>query len=101
MAAAKDEAAPEVETFVEPVEEVTPARGRSVTKGSNRVARESTDSQGKEASQPHDETLPEFDPAKLTPGYIPKTVVKGEDEYMIVVSGVKARGGVGRGGVGR
>ena len=43
-------------------------------------------------SPPRDETLPEFDPAKFTPGYVPKTVSKGEDEYMIVVSGVKDTG---------
>jgi len=45
-----------------------------------------------EVSPPRDETLPEFDPAKFTPGYVPKTVSKGEDEYMIVVSGVKDTG---------
>merc|ERR1712212_901313 len=60
--------------------------------GSDRAARVSTDSQDKEVSPPRDETLPEFDPAKFTPGYIPKTVTKGEDEYMIVVSGVKDTG---------
>ena len=38
---------------------------------------------------PSDAELPEFDPDKFTPGYVPKTVKKGEDEYMIVVSGVK------------
>merc|ERR1712130_617679 len=61
--------------------------------GSDRAARASTDSQEKsEVSPPRDETLPEFDPAKFTPGYVPKTVSKGEDEYMIVVSGVKDTG---------
>jgi len=84
-------------------------RGRSAAKGSDRAARASTDSQEKsevdnrnsenrvskskhEVSPPRDETLPEFDPAKFTPGYVPKTVSKGEDEYMIVVSGVKDTG---------
>merc|ERR1719438_121543 len=68
-------------------------RGRSAAKGSDRAARASTDSQDKsEVSPPRDETLPEFDPAKFTPGYVPKTVSKGEDEYMIVVSGVKDTG---------
>ena len=33
-----------------------------------------------------------FDPAKFSPGYIPKTVMKGAEEYMIVVSGVKDTG---------
>jgi len=96
----------------EPAPETPPAvetpRGRSATKGSDRSARVSTDSQDKEVdngntenrvsksksevSPPRDETLPEFDPAKFTPGYVPKTVSKGEDEYMIVVSGVKDTG---------
>ena len=39
-----------------------------------------------------DNALPEFDPAKFSPGYIPKTVMKGAEEYMIVVSGVKDTG---------
>eukprot|EP00090_Calanus_glacialis_P002838 TRINITY_DN1209_c0_g1_i1.p1 TRINITY_DN1209_c0_g1~~TRINITY_DN1209_c0_g1_i1.p1 ORF type:complete len:1016 (-),score=414.02 TRINITY_DN1209_c0_g1_i1:154-3201(-) len=72
-----------------------PARGRSAIKGSDRGTRASTDSQDKtesEASPPRDEALPEFDPAKFTPGYVPKTVEKGGDEYMIVVSGVKDTG---------
>jgi len=85
------EAAPETPDVDE---ESTPAaRGRSAAKGSDRSARASTDSQNKtEASPPRDEALPEFDPAKFTPGYIPKTVTKGDDEYMIVVSGVKDTG---------
>ena len=36
--------------------------------------------------------LPEFDPSKFTPGYVPKTVKKGSEEYMIVVPGVKDTG---------
>ena len=36
--------------------------------------------------------LPEFDPNKFEPGYVPKTVKKGEDEYAIIVSGVKDTG---------
>jgi len=85
------EAAPETPDVDE---ESTPAaRGRSAAKGSDRSARASTDSLNKtEASPPRDEALPEFDPAKFTPGYIPKTVTKGDDEYMIVVSGVKDTG---------
>jgi len=38
-----------------------------------------------------DDTL-HFDPEKFTPGYVPKTVVKGGEEYAIVVSGVKDTG---------
>jgi len=41
---------------------------------------------------PKDEDLPEFDPNKFEPGYVPKTVKKGEDEYAIIVSGVKDTG---------
>ena len=75
--------------------ETPTARGRATTKGSDRANRASTDSQDKtesEASPPRDEALPEFDPAKFTPGYVPKVVSKGEDDYMIVVSGVKDTG---------
>ena len=47
----------------------------------------------KEKSEPpKDEELPEFDPNKFEPGYVPKTVKKGEDEYAIIVSGVKDTG---------
>jgi len=67
------------------------ARGRSAVKGA-RASTESQDKTESEASPPRDEALPEFDPAKFTPGYVPKTVQKGEDEYMIVVSGVKDTG---------
>jgi len=41
---------------------------------------------------PKDEDLPDFDPNKFEPGYVPKTVKKGEDEYAIVVTGVKDTG---------
>ena len=43
-------------------------------------------------SQALSNKLPEFDPSKFTPGYVPKTVKKGNEEYMIVVSGVKDTG---------
>merc|ERR1719300_629790 len=39
-----------------------------------------------------EETLPEFDPEKFTPGYVPKIVSKGNEDYMIVVSGVRDTG---------
>jgi len=39
-----------------------------------------------------DDAALEFDPDKFAPGYVPKTVKKGEDEYVIVVSGVKDTG---------
>ena len=41
---------------------------------------------------PRDEELPEFDPDKFEPGYVPKTVKKGEEEYAIVVTGVRDTG---------
>ena len=41
---------------------------------------------------PRDEELPEFDPDKFEPGYVPKTVKKGDEEYAIVVTGVKDTG---------
>merc|ERR1711983_52389 len=41
---------------------------------------------------PSDAELPEFDPDKFTPGYIPQSVKKGEHEYNIIVSGVKDTG---------
>merc|ERR1711915_373897 len=80
-----------------PENDETPvSRGRAISK-SDREARVSTDSMNdtsnkKAASPPRDETLPEFDPEKFTPGYVPKTVTKGDDEYVIVVSGVKDTG---------
>merc|ERR1719481_2234544 len=43
-----------------------------------------------------DKELPEFDPTKFTPGQAPKTVKKGEDEYVIVVSGVADTGLCGK-----
>jgi len=39
-----------------------------------------------------EETLPEFDPEKFTPGYVPKIVTKGNEDYMIVVSGIRDTG---------
>jgi len=48
------------------------------------------------AEVPKDEDLPEFDPAKFTPGYVPQTVKKGNEEYMIVVQGVADTGLCGK-----
>jgi len=47
-------------------------------------------------SPPRDEDLPDFDPEKFIPGYVPKTVKKGEDEYVIVVTGVADTGLCGK-----
>jgi len=40
--------------------------------------------------------LPEFDPNKFKPGYTPPVVKKGEEEYNIIVSGVKDTGLCGK-----
>ena len=39
--------------------------------------------------KPRDEELPKFDPQKFKPGYTPPVVKKGDQEYNIIVSGVK------------
>jgi len=72
-----------VEEPKEPIAE-TP-KGRAAKK----VAEEKKE---KVPATPSDAELPEFDPEKFTPGYVPPVVKKGEDEYMIVVSGVKDTG---------
>lgn len=69
----------------------TPAVGRSGSNRSSVDSRAST-ARTRSATPPRDEDLPEFDPNKFTPGYVPKTVKKGEDEYVIVVSGVADTG---------
>jgi len=46
----------------------------------------------KSATSPLQEETLHFDPEKFTPGYVPKTVIKGGEEYAIVVSGVKDTG---------
>ena len=68
----------------EPVTETPKAKG-------GKKAAENTAETPAAPATPSDAELPEFDPNKFTPGYVPKTVKKGEDEYMIVVSGVKVR----------
>lgn len=69
----------------------TPAVGRSGSNRSSVDSRAST-ARTRSATPPRDEDLPDFDPNKFTPGYVPKTVKKGEDEYVIVVSGVADTG---------
>ena len=39
--------------------------------------------------KPRDDELPKFDPQKFKPGYTPPVVKKGDQEYNIIVSGVK------------
>jgi len=63
---------------------------------SNGTPSVSKSSKKEPAVPPSDAELPEFDPEKFTPGYVPKTVKKGEDEYMIVVSGVQDTGLCGK-----
>jgi len=64
----------------------------SIESGEEAEKTEDAPKEQEDASPPRDEELPEFDPAKFTPGYVPPTVKKGKDEYMIVVSGVKDTG---------
>lgn len=71
----------------EALEEITAA-----TKAEETKDEESTAEEEPEVTPPRDEDLPEFDPESFTPGTAPKTVKKGNDEYMIVVSGVKDTG---------
>jgi len=52
--------------------------------------------QQKEGSPPKDEELPQFDPNKFEKGYVPKTVKKGEDEYVVIVQGVQDTGLCGK-----
>ena len=40
-------------------------------------------------AKPSDAELPEFDPQNFKPGYTPPVVKKGDEEYNIIVSGVK------------
>ena len=47
-------------------------------------------------SFPDDKNLPDFDPKSFTPGKAPPIVKQGENEYMIVVSGVKDTGLCGK-----
>merc|ERR1719189_1133679 len=54
-------------------------------------AEESVEAAEGTTATPNDGVL-EFDPDKFTPGYVPKTVKKGDEEYTIVVTGVKDTG---------
>lgn len=46
--------------------------------------------------KPRDDELPKFDPQKFKPGYTPPVVKKGDQEYNIIVSGVKDTGLCGK-----
>ena len=46
--------------------------------------------------RPKDSELPSFDPENFKPGQAPPIVKKGEEEYMIVVSGIKDTGLCGK-----
>jgi len=86
----------------EPVVETPKGRGakKAAEKEKEKVVEdeekeeETTEAESKEPSTPapNDEELPEFDPDKFTPGYVPTSVKKGEHEYNIIVSGVKDTG---------
>merc|ERR1719342_1561802 len=47
-------------------------------------------------ARPSDADLPKFDPEKFKPGYTPPVVKKGDEEYNIIVSGVKDTGLCGK-----
>ena len=46
----------------------------------------------KSGTKPSDENLPKFDPVKFFPGYVPRRVSHGEDEYNIIYTGVPDTG---------
>ena len=58
----------------------------------SKKAAEKPDEEAGKSTPPPDDTALEFDPEKFTPGYVPKTVKKGDEEYTIVVTGVKDTG---------
>jgi len=72
------------------------ARARSGRSSVDSKSSRTSNTRTRSATPPRDEDLPEFDPEKFTPGYIPKTVKKGDDEYVIVVSGVPDTGLCGK-----
>ncbi len=51
---------------------------------------------GRKRGAPDDSDLPEFDPDKFSPGQAAPVVRKGEEEYMVVVSGVRDTGLTGK-----
>ena len=46
----------------------------------------------KSGTKPSDENLPKFDPVKFSPGYVPRRVSHGNEEYNIVYTGVPDTG---------
>jgi len=70
----------------EPMDTIEPDTETPKGQDSKKAAEE------RNATPPPDDTALEFDPEKFTPGYVPKTVKKGDDEYQIVVTGVKDTG---------
>ena len=47
-------------------------------------------------TRPDDKALPDFDPDSYTPGTAPDIVKKGQEEYMVIVSGVQDTGLCGK-----
>lgn len=75
----------------------TPAvAGRRSGSGRSSVDSRASTTRTRSVTPPRDEDLPDFDPEKFTPGYVPKTVKKGDEEYVIVVSGVADTGLCGK-----
>ena len=88
----EDESEVNKEEPMDTIEEDTETpKGRRSKKAEEKEAEERPAQEGNSTPPPDDAAL-EFDPEKFTPGYVPKTVKKGSEEYMIVVSGVKDTG---------
>ena len=73
-------------------EESMDSSDAAVPESEEKVPAATEKKQPADSESPKDDELPEFDPNKFEPGYVPKVVKKGEDEYAIIVSGVKDTG---------
>ncbi|XP_023338617.1 nucleolar and coiled-body phosphoprotein 1 isoform X2 [Eurytemora carolleeae] len=94
-------ATPATPALTQPVEAVVSKEADLETEvepevGTRKSVKRSSILPQREASPPKDEELPVFDPEKFTPGYVPQTVKKGDEEYLIVVEGVKDTGLCGK-----
>ncbi|TRY79414.1 hypothetical protein TCAL_02262 [Tigriopus californicus] len=89
---------PEVaRSMVSKVSGTTPTPTSSTPSGRGRRGRKSISVISPAPGQkPKDEDLPKFDPDKFKPGYTPPVVKKGDEEYVVVVTGVKDTGLCGK-----
>ena len=87
----KEEAEVEKEEPMDTIEgDAETPKGRRSKKAAEKPAEE--EPKVADSTTAPDDTALEFDPEKFTPGYVPKTVKKGDEEYTIVVTGVKDTG---------